>query len=1113
MLANLTLTELFYYGGEVAGAGVALETIVTTRDLPSDASYAMELKINDMSLRYEGVTDGAGEAFADFTEFHSTWYPTEGEHIIEVWLDVDNQIEETNEHDNYQRLTFTPADPALDQKFLWPFGGEAGKDYVINGYHDINPGGVVQDHRGYDNGNSNSSSLSVSHATNQGVDQEIPVYAIADGVVTQVQEGENDRYTPGKPDERNYIRIQLNNENDLSVFHDSLRRDSMTHQVGDEIKRGDLLGYMAGRTSSRHAGSTVIFYSGGRSLNPFIAPDVYWESQPAYPHDESTVAASWVTNTGYGFQVYDGPSEFRTFHPDDGSEVIVGTRINGVEKDEVINFEWRTPSGDLFFEDSETQPWTRHHDDFASFTNLPVGAELGTWTVSIIADGVVQKVERFEVTEDRFPEIRVEENHNSGSSKNLVTDGRYSPYNLGSADLSSQGPSYEYEISNHGTETLYLFRLDVPEGFFASEIPDMLFPGESATIDITLDTNYAGYRVGDVRIHSDDPDEGIFSFAIEGAVLDSGSQYSPDYFTIGMNDREVLEGNSLTGNVRIPENTDEPLTVELEYQDSTVTGPATVVIPAGQRSVYFQVNVAENLIRSDYYSSISATLLVPDAPNHAVLELHVLDAGEGLEGTEGDDEVVVTLGINRTISVNGIEYDFGSQSNFDFDMLGGDDTLILVDELGDDTVTLRPGTVKLVGAFDFNAFNVENVIVEFVGSPGQGVDHAEVYGADGADVLFRTAGDRETLVGGGFDYQIIGSERTKAYAEDAGTARGEFFDTTENETFSATPEWSYFARSGKVVTTRGFDELFAFSNKGGNDTALLNGSVRIDEYVSNLTLTNVKGEDYEINVNGFDRVITKMFGGGDVGVLLGTEVDEKFYANQEFAFMRTDELFSRVDGLDVVKMYSGGGEDRVIVEGSTGDDIFYSNPVYASLKNDSLAISANAFSHVIAIASEGNDVAILADSSNDDRFVARPTVAWLTGANFFNHVIGFNEVSVTSSGGDDRATFYGSALDDRINASAAFSLIRGEGFFNRANGFRNVAFEMWQGGMDFATFSDSEFDDEFVGDAARASIYSDSYFVSAVGIDSVVAISNAGGEDGLFKGTVSFELIEVGDWN
>jgi hypothetical protein len=1112
LLANLSIADAFVSNGidtpkePVIGERVWVTSDIATEDLAVDAEYSIEVHINGIKLETNGLTGGAGEAIDRFLETGGGWFVEPGTNVGEVWIDSLDEIAETDETDNYFRFEFQSQSPNLSEKFLWPFGGEAWQDYVGVTYPDVNPDNGGVDHRGFSNGADGAISFEVGLASNQGVDQGIPIYAIADGTVGYTVNGENDRYIPGSSGDRNWLRINHEGSRNITSLYSGIRRDSMQFEVGDEVAR-----------------SSVIVGIDGTYINPFIADgEVYWESQPAYPHDNSTVARSWVSNVGWGFQINEGPSEFRTFLQGESSPVLIGARVNGVEKDEVVAFEWRRPDGTLFYDSSDTQQFTRLYGDFSSNTTLPSDAELGEWTISIIADGVVQKVETFEVVEEIYAAIRVEESTeligNPTSEKRLVTDGRYSPYNLGAANLSEQSEQYEFEVTNYGTDTLYVFLVETPEGFIHSELPDMLFPGESSTFTVELDTNDPGYRIGEVRIHTSDPNHGIFVFSVEGAVLDANSAFDPGYMTIGMIERNVVEGGSLLANVRIPEDTSTPLTIALDYSYEFVTGPAFVTIPAGSNQVLFEVNVADDNIEfADRFVSVNATYANLDSPNFASYNLRIVDSAAVSAGTENDDVVRLTLGERITSQLNNgeaVDITNAGESPRVFDALGGNDRLIIVDHFGDDVVIATSELVSIAGDFGFEGRGFETVEVESLPGVGQGLDVAELHGAPGADLRFMAGGEQETLVDDVvYSFSITGFDETRAFANSAASSFAEFSDTPADETFYATPELAFFGREGKKVAARGFDKSFARSTAGGNDLALLIGSDEIDDIFSNLTFSGLTGDTYQMDVSGFKTVIARAGGGEDRATLVGSEADEKFYANQQYGAMRSGDQFRRIDSAEDLTMSSGGGEDRAILQDGDGDETFFSSPTSARLYNAQRSIRASNFPNVVALSSNGNDKAIFSDSDGIDRFVARPNAAWLTGTGFFNHSIGFGQVFSTGNSGGDEAILFGSVADEEIYTDSFSTIVQGADYFNQTSGFKKTSLIMWQGGADNVVLKDSAEDDTLVGSNFQASFSNNSYTVSMLGLERLVAHSENGGNDVLVKNSLNFELVEIGNWN
>ncbi len=63
----------------------------------------------------------------------------------------------------------------------------------------------------------------------------MPIYAAADGVVTQVLDGEFDRQTATTGAQGNYVRIAHGNQWDTLYYH--FAANSITVKVGDSVKR------------------------------------------------------------------------------------------------------------------------------------------------------------------------------------------------------------------------------------------------------------------------------------------------------------------------------------------------------------------------------------------------------------------------------------------------------------------------------------------------------------------------------------------------------------------------------------------------------------------------------------------------------------------------------------------------------------------------------------------------------------------------------------------------------------------------------------------------------------------------------------------------------------
>lgn len=99
-----------------------------------------------------------------------------------------------------------------------------------------------------------------------------------------------------------------------------------------------------------------------------------------------------------------------------------------------------------------------------------------------------------------------------------VTDGQEAAVSFGSANMGATLVR-SFTIRNTGTATLTLGRLELPSGFsVVSNLPQNLAPKASYVLQISLDTKTAGLKSGSIAFVTNDADEAVFNFKIEGVV-------------------------------------------------------------------------------------------------------------------------------------------------------------------------------------------------------------------------------------------------------------------------------------------------------------------------------------------------------------------------------------------------------------------------------------------------------------------------------------------------------------------------------------------------------------------------------------------------------------------
>ncbi|MBC7371302.1 MAG: M23 family metallopeptidase, partial [Bdellovibrionaceae bacterium] len=148
--------------------------------------------------------------------------------------------------------TPTPIGQCLPKDFpmLWPVGGTPYKDWIAHNFVDLNPlAGATLDYMGstgaaaqtYDGHNG----IDVDIASFRLMDNNFPILAVADGIVTETYASSFDRNLGGtiencSKDPANFVKLL--HANGYTTIYAHMKKNSIPVVVGQKVKAGDTLG-------------------------------------------------------------------------------------------------------------------------------------------------------------------------------------------------------------------------------------------------------------------------------------------------------------------------------------------------------------------------------------------------------------------------------------------------------------------------------------------------------------------------------------------------------------------------------------------------------------------------------------------------------------------------------------------------------------------------------------------------------------------------------------------------------------------------------------------------------------------------------------------------------
>jgi hypothetical protein len=102
-----------------------------------------------------------------------------------------------------------------------------------------------------------------------------------------------------------------------------------------------------------------------------------------------------------------------------------------------------------------------------------------------------------------------------------IADGATTPINFGTVSVGARRPIHTFTVTNRGTSTLTLGRVELPPGFIlAAKLESSLAPGQSDQFAVAMDTATPGARSGQIRFTTNDPRAPVLNFSIAGRVIE-----------------------------------------------------------------------------------------------------------------------------------------------------------------------------------------------------------------------------------------------------------------------------------------------------------------------------------------------------------------------------------------------------------------------------------------------------------------------------------------------------------------------------------------------------------------------------------------------------------------
>jgi len=171
--------------------------------------------------------------------------------------------------------------------FQWPMEGLPQGAHVMHNYVDNAGEGELLDYTGGIHTYDGHTGTDLSIRSFREMDFGVPVYAVADGIVSLTQNEFNDRNTEWAPDLGPLVNGAIISHNDsVATRYLHFRKNSVVVEEGEEVKAGDLLGYVG---------------SSGFSTNPHLHFDVLLSDE----NENVTIRDPWEGTAHTGASMWD----------------------------------------------------------------------------------------------------------------------------------------------------------------------------------------------------------------------------------------------------------------------------------------------------------------------------------------------------------------------------------------------------------------------------------------------------------------------------------------------------------------------------------------------------------------------------------------------------------------------------------------------------------------------------------------------------------------------------------------------------------------------------------------------------------------------------------------
>lgn len=293
---------------------------------------------------------------------------------------------------------------------FWPTGGILHRDLYTSNYVDLDDTAGIQSFDCTDfsyNGHKGNDTILRSFAEQVAG---VPIFAVADGVVLDANDGEDDQNTSWDGQTANYVVLEHPCGRVTKYWH--LRKNSVAVGIGDVVVKGEQIGLIGSSGISNWPHLHFQVEEDGTHVEPYMGAcgpaNSMWETQPGVNYN------NYISDAAFCVEDLDTVADLpwpqpRTGHFSvDDEKIYIWMLVHNLPANSTRDWTFIKPDGSIAatagpYEFNNASDWgTQYGQYWFNIDGIPgLDSTLGTWRVQFRINGILKMDLPFDMVEDR----------------------------------------------------------------------------------------------------------------------------------------------------------------------------------------------------------------------------------------------------------------------------------------------------------------------------------------------------------------------------------------------------------------------------------------------------------------------------------------------------------------------------------------------------------------------------------------------------------------------------------------------------------------------------------------------------------------------------------------